>query len=83
MKKTIAILSLASIFFLSGCEETKSVSWWKEHYQDAKAKVELCSKSGDDSENCKNATQAVHEYEQLHAKPQHFESSDFPDVKLN
>ncbi|EQB1175037.1 EexN family lipoprotein, partial [Klebsiella pneumoniae] len=53
MKKYGLVAALGLTFFLTGCEEVKSVDWWQSHVDDATKKVAECKKSGSDSENCK------------------------------
>jgi len=81
MKTKLAIIF--SLFLLSGCNESKSVDYWKGHIDEARSVKYKCLKDGDDSSNCTNAKQAVDEYDQAHAKKQKYSDSDFPDVKLN
>lgn len=64
MKVSSVMMTLAFSLVLgtlTGCgtEEVKSVDWWKANSEDAKNKVSECEQSGSDSENCKNAKQAV------------------------
>ena len=67
MKRFLICIGLASIFVLVGCEETKSVDWWKEHHEEAIKKEAECKKTGSDSQNCRNVKQANFEWKQLHA----------------
>ncbi|HHQ6539539.1 TPA: EexN family lipoprotein [Serratia fonticola] len=63
MKKLLIVGCAA--FMLMGCEEeTKSKDWWLEHIEDAKVKVEECAKSGSDTDNCKNAKEAMFRHKQ-------------------
>ncbi|WP_117095325.1 EexN family lipoprotein, partial [Klebsiella pneumoniae] len=59
MKKYGLVAALGLTFFLTGCEEVKSVDWWQSHVDDATKKVAECKKSGSDSENCKNAKEGL------------------------
>ncbi|WP_400257730.1 EexN family lipoprotein [Klebsiella pneumoniae] len=68
MKKYGLVAALGLTFFLTGCEEVKSVDWWQSHVDDATKKVAECKKSGSDSENCKNAKEGLFRYKQLHPK---------------
>ena len=68
MKKSIVLIAVGVSLFLTGCEETKSVDWWKDHHEEALKKETECKKTGSDSQNCQNVKQANFEYQQLHAK---------------
>jgi hypothetical protein len=50
LKKYGLVAALGLTFFLTGCEEVKSVDWWQSHVDDARKKVAECKKSGSDSE---------------------------------
>lgn len=68
MKIVIAISTLLLSFLMTGCgEETKSTVWWSEHIEQAKEKDSECKKSGADTDNCRNAREAVFRYDQAHA----------------
>ncbi|MFU8606387.1 EexN family lipoprotein [Escherichia coli] len=45
MKKYGLVAALGLTFFLTGCEEVKSVDWWQSHVDDATKKVAECKKS--------------------------------------
>lgn len=69
MKNSLIVFCTALSFMLMGCgEETKSRDWWLEHIDDAKLKVEECLKSGSDTDNCKNAKEALFRHKQSNAK---------------
>ncbi|EHH3086471.1 TPA: EexN family lipoprotein [Salmonella enterica] len=67
MKNIFILSGLISVFLLTGCEETKSVDWWKDHHEEAIKKEAECKKTGSDSQNCQNVKQANFEWQQLHA----------------
>ncbi|UDJ88652.1 EexN family lipoprotein (plasmid) [Erwinia amylovora] len=68
MRKLGSILIVTGFtFLLAGCEDVKSVDWWQSHPDEADQKVSECKKSGDDSENCRNAKDGLFRYQQLHA----------------
>lgn len=67
LNKYQSVFLLVLAFLLSGCEDVKSVDWWKTHPDDAQKKVAECNKSGDDTENCKNAKEGFFRYKQLKA----------------
>ncbi|MBN6453891.1 EexN family lipoprotein [Escherichia coli] len=61
-------LLFALPFFLVGCgEEVKSVDWWRNHPAEASSKVDECKKSGEVSDNCKNAKTALYKNQQQDA----------------
>ncbi|ENF2506355.1 EexN family lipoprotein [Cronobacter sakazakii] len=67
-KKTILASSLALCFAVIGCkEEAKTTKWYREHPDELKVVYEKCQKSGDASENCKNANEAHSQIKQLNA----------------
>ncbi|HCO3811209.1 TPA: EexN family lipoprotein, partial [Escherichia coli] len=48
-------------------EDIKTVDWWRNHPEEAISKVEECKKSGDVSDNCKNAKTALYKNQQQDA----------------
>lgn len=63
---TLSFLSL--LFIISGCkEEAKTTQWYKDHPDELKAVYEKCQKTGDTSDNCKNANEAHYQIQQLNA----------------
>ncbi|ENE5364408.1 EexN family lipoprotein, partial [Klebsiella pneumoniae] len=59
MNKIIAIVALSLVAIISGCkEEAKTTKWYRDHPDELKVVYEKCQKSGDASENCKNANEA-------------------------
>ena len=63
---TLSFLSL--LFIISGCkEEAKTTQWYKDHPDELKAVYEKCQKTGDASDNCRNANEAHHQIQQLNA----------------
>ncbi|TCC09253.1 hypothetical protein E0L21_10575 [Kosakonia quasisacchari] len=66
----LLILSFLSLLFavISGCkEETKTTQWYRDHPDELKEVYEKCQKTGDASENCKNASEAHFQIQQLNA----------------
>ncbi|MFM2827444.1 EexN family lipoprotein [Klebsiella pneumoniae] len=45
----------------------KTTKWYKEHPDELKLVYEKCQKSGDATENCKNANEAHYQIKQLNA----------------
>ncbi|PAV05649.1 addiction module [Arsenophonus sp. ENCA] len=80
MKIVIAISTLFLSFMITGCgEETKSRVWWSEHIEQAKEKDIECKKSGADTDNCRNAREAVFRYDQAHAPIMKFDTDPEKD----
>ncbi|MFM1137834.1 EexN family lipoprotein [Yersinia enterocolitica] len=68
MNKIIAIVALSLVAIISGCkEESKTTKWYRDHPDELKVVYEKCQKSGDASENCKNANEAHYQIQQLNA----------------
>ena len=68
MNKFIAIVALSLVAIISGCkEEAKTTKWYRDHPDELKVVYEKCQKSGDASENCKNAYEAHYQIQQLNA----------------
>ncbi|EIN0583675.1 EexN family lipoprotein [Salmonella enterica subsp. enterica serovar Newport] len=68
MKKISLIIITSFIVILSGCkEEAKTTKWYKDHPDELKAVYDECQKTGDASENCKNANEAHWQIQQLNA----------------
>ena len=68
MNKIIAIVALSLVAIISGCkEEAKITKWYRDHPDELKVVYEKCQKSGDASENCKNANEAHYQIQQLNA----------------
>ncbi|EAW0948651.1 hypothetical protein AH240_22255 [Salmonella enterica] len=68
MNKIIAIVVLSLVAIISGCkEEAKTTKWYHDHPDELKVVYEKCQKSGDASENCKNANEAHYQIQQLNA----------------
>ncbi|ELZ0054436.1 EexN family lipoprotein [Salmonella enterica] len=68
MKKLILIVAISGATVLTGCkEEAKTTQWYRDHPDELKVVYEKCQKSGDASENCKNANEAHWQIQQLNA----------------
>ncbi|QEP92034.1 EexN family lipoprotein [Klebsiella pneumoniae] len=56
------------VLSIVGCkEEAKTTKWYRDHPDELKLVYEKCQKSGDASENCKNANEAHYQIKQLNA----------------
>lgn len=68
MKKILLVVTISCFTVLTGCnEEAKTTKWYRDHPADLKVAYEKCQKSGDASENCKNANEAHYQIQQLNA----------------
>ena len=68
MQKVTIIAALTLITLISGCkEEAKTTKWYRDHPDELKVVYEKCQKTGDASENCKNANEAHFQIQQLNA----------------
>ncbi|EGL2678365.1 EexN family lipoprotein [Salmonella enterica] len=68
MKKIILIAITSVIISLVGCkEEAKTTQWYRDHPDELKVVYEKCQKTGDASDNCKNANEAHWQIQQLNA----------------
>ncbi|EMM6516295.1 EexN family lipoprotein [Enterobacter ludwigii] len=67
----ITIFSLLAL--ITGCkEEAKTTKWYREHPDELKTVYDRCQKTGDASENCKNANEAHFQLKQLNAPSMKF-----------
>ncbi|HGJ5878705.1 MAG TPA: EexN family lipoprotein [Arsenophonus nasoniae] len=66
----LSVLMMSVLGLVACGEETKSVDWWKEHSKEANDKYHHCIASDDESQNCKNATEAVKQKEAEYNKQQ-------------
>lgn len=68
MNRIMLYVIISCITALSGCkEEAKTTKWYREHPDELKIVYEKCQKTGDASENCKNANEAHYQIQQLNA----------------
>ena len=67
-KKIISGSVLVLCFSIIGCkEEAKTTQWYHDHPDELKVVYEKCQKTGDASENCKNANEAHDQTRHLNA----------------
>lgn len=59
---------ILGVLLLVGCDNTKSVDWYKSHIDEMNAKYKTCISSDNDSLDCKNARAARFELRQENAK---------------
>ncbi|EHV2051925.1 EexN family lipoprotein [Salmonella enterica] len=73
MKKILLVVTISCFAVLAGCkEEAKTTKWYRDHPDELKVVYDKCKKSGDASENCKNANEAHYQIEQLNAPEVNF-----------
>ncbi|ESL99164.1 MULTISPECIES: EexN family lipoprotein [Enterobacteriaceae] len=56
---------LSSVIVLSGCKETKSEAWYKQHPDETYAVYTQCLKDGEASDNCEFAHRAAIMFAQI------------------
>lgn len=81
MKKNVlvALVALGAVA-LSGCDETKTTEWYKEHPDEMNRVYATCKKTGDDTQNCRNAIEAHYRAQQHNAPVLDLDKA--PDVDL-
>lgn len=73
MNKILLIATISCLAVLTGCkEEAKTTKWYRDNPDELKVVYDKCQKSGDASENCKNANEAHYQIEQLNAPEVNF-----------
>jgi hypothetical protein len=73
MSKLIIITTFSLLTLLTGCkEEAKTSKWYRAHPDELKTVYDQCQKTGDASENCKNANEAHYQIQQLNAPSMKF-----------
>ncbi|WP_413732940.1 EexN family lipoprotein [Sodalis sp. RH20] len=66
MSKSLLTLFVASgVIVLSGCKETKSEAWYKQHPDETYTVYTQCLKDGEASDNCEFAHRAAIMYAQI------------------
>ncbi len=66
MSKSLLTLFVASgVIALSGCKETKSEAWYKQHPDETYTVYTQCLKDGEASDNCEFAHRAAIMYAQI------------------
>lgn len=80
MKKIFVTLIALGTVAMSGCDETKTVEWYKAHPTDMNRVWADCKKSGDDTQNCRNAIEAHYRVQQRNAPVLDLDKA--PDVDL-
>lgn len=68
VKNIILCATALCTVLLAGCkDEAKTTQWYRDNPDELKVVYEKCQKSGDASENCKNANEAHYQIQQLNA----------------
>jgi len=57
-KVSLSAIAVLIAFAITGCDEAKSVDWFKDHPSEMNEVLAKCKASGDDSQNCRNAKEA-------------------------
>jgi hypothetical protein len=73
MKISLCIVPvILGSLFLTGCDNPKSIQWYKEHPDEMNQRYKACESTGEDSQDCKNAREARFELRQ--------ENTQVPDL---
>ncbi|HCA9524871.1 TPA: EexN family lipoprotein [Klebsiella variicola subsp. variicola] len=68
LRSLFTLCILSGVILLSGCKETKSEAWYKQHPDETYAVYTQCLKEGEASDNCEFAQRAAIMFAQI-AKP--------------
>ena len=67
-KTAYSLLAGLALFTLSGCEQpAKTPQWYKAHPDEMNRRWAECKKSGDDTQDCRNAIEAHFQVQQKNA----------------
>ena len=55
LRSLFTLCTLSGVILLSGCKETKSEAWYKQHPDETYAVYTQCLKDGEASDNCEFA----------------------------
>ncbi|EPY9770409.1 lipoprotein [Klebsiella variicola] len=59
LRSLFTLYTLSGVILLSGCKETKSEAWYKQHPDETYAVYTQCLKDGEASDNCEFAQRAA------------------------
>lgn len=59
LRSLFTLCTLSGVILLSGCKETKSEAWYKQHPDETYAVYTQCLKDGEASDNCEFAHRAA------------------------
>lgn len=65
LRHLFILCTLSGVIMLSGCKETKSEAWYKQHPDETYAVYTQCLKEGEASDNCEFAQRAAIMFAQI------------------
>ncbi|MFB8738652.1 EexN family lipoprotein [Klebsiella pneumoniae] len=65
LRSLFTLYILSGVILLSGCKETKSEAWYKQHPDETYAVYTQCLKDGEASDNCEFAQRAAIMFAQI------------------
>lgn len=65
LRSLFTLYTLSGVILLSGCKETKSEAWYKQHPDETYAVYTQCLKNGEASDNCEFAQRAAIMFAQI------------------
>lgn len=65
LRSLFTLYTLSGVILLSGCKETKSEAWYKQHPDETYAVYRQCLKDGEASDNCEFAQRAAIMFAQI------------------
>ncbi|EFM9948133.1 EexN family lipoprotein [Escherichia coli] len=65
LRSLFTLYTLSGVILLSGCKETKSEAWYKQHPDETYAVYTQCLKDGEASDNCEFAQRAAIMFAQI------------------
>ncbi|WP_426346109.1 EexN family lipoprotein [Cronobacter universalis] len=65
LRSLFTLCTLSGVILLSGCKETKSEAWYKQHPDETYAVYKQCLKDGEASDNCEFAQRAAIMFAQI------------------
>ncbi|HFP9391540.1 TPA: EexN family lipoprotein [Raoultella ornithinolytica] len=65
LRSFLTLCALTGVIVLSGCKETKSEAWYKQHPDETYAVYTQCLKEGEASDNCEFAQRAAIMFAQI------------------
>jgi uncharacterized protein YgiB involved in biofilm formation len=65
LKPLLALCAISGVILLSGCKETKSEAWYKQHPDETYEVYTQCLKDGEASDNCEFAQRAAIMFAQI------------------
>lgn len=69
----LGVVGFVFVIILTGCkEETKSVDYYMQHDEARMEKLKECHNASTDSENCRNATEAMNKLQKKNTSIPHF-----------